>query len=64
MFTIEGPGLARASRINFRDVQPGETVSFVERLVPAKPGPRNIVVVFHSRELSDVVGSRQVNVVG
>lgn len=62
VFSIEGPGLARATRTNHRDIGPGETISYVERLVPAKPGPRNILVIFGSRELNDVQGSKQVNV--
>lgn len=59
-FTVEGPGLVRAMRINFRNIMPGETVTNSLRLVPDRPGTRSIVVVFHSRQLIDVVGSKQV----
>lgn len=59
-FTIEGPGLDRPMRINFRNIVPGETVTNSIRLVPDRSGTRNIVVIFHSRQLVDVVGTKQV----
>jgi transglutaminase 1 len=61
-FTIEAPGLTRPMQIKFRDIQPGESISHVLRFVPQRAGPRTIVVVFHSRQLIDVVGSKQVMV--
>lgn len=64
VFAIEGPGLARPTRTSVRDIAPGETITHVERVVPAKTGPRNVFVVFHSRELNDVMGSKSVNVLG
>lgn len=63
-FTIEGPGLTRPMRVNFRNIMPGETVTNSIRLVPDRAGSRNIVVIFHSRQLIDVVGSKQVFVRG
>jgi transglutaminase 1 len=63
-FTIEGPGITRPMQIKFRDIQPGETITHTLRFVPQRAGPRTIVVVFHSRQLIDVVGSKQVNVHG
>lgn len=59
-FTIEAPGLYRPMQIRFRDIQAGESISHNIRLVPQKTGPQTIVVVFHSRQLIDVVGSRHV----
>ena len=61
-FTIEGPGIARPMTIQFRNIQPGESITHILRFMPQKSGPRTIVVVFHSRQLIDVVGSKQVNV--
>lgn len=63
-FTIEGPGLNRPMRINFRNILPGETVTNSIRLVPDRAGAKTIVVIFHSRQLIDVVGSKQVVVRG
>ncbi|RWS15713.1 hemocyte protein-glutamine gamma-glutamyltransferase-like protein [Dinothrombium tinctorium] len=63
-YTIEGPGLTRPVQVRIRDIGPQETVVHVEKLVPRKPGPRNIVVVFHSRELHDVIGSKAIEVFG
>ncbi|XP_054164848.1 hemocyte protein-glutamine gamma-glutamyltransferase-like [Oppia nitens] len=62
-FTIEGPGITRPMQIKFRDIQPGESIAHSLRFVPQRPGPRTIVVVFHSRQLIDVVGSKPVNVI-
>lgn len=61
-FTIEGPGLNKPMQIKFRDINAGESITHVERFVPQKSGSRNIVVVFHSRQLIDVIGSKQVQV--
>src|SRR5699024_2364032 len=58
-FTIEGPGLNRPMRVNFRNILPGETVTNSIRLVPDRPGARTVVVIFHSRQLIDVIGSKQ-----
>lgn len=63
-FSVEGPGLNRPLRINSRNIMPGETITNTVRLVPDRSGPRTIVVVFHSRQLIDVVGTRQVIVRG
>lgn len=63
-FTIEGPGITRPMQIKFRDIQPGESISHSLRFVPQRAGARTIVVVFHSRQLIDVVGTKQVNVRG
>lgn len=59
--TIEAAGFTNP-RINVRikDIGPKEEFIHVEELIPQKYGPRNIVVVFSSRDLSDVVGSKQV----
>ncbi|CAG2109412.1 unnamed protein product, partial [Medioppia subpectinata] len=61
-FTVEGPGITRPMQIKFRDIQPGESIQHSLRFVPQRPGPRTIVVVFHSRQLIDVVGTKQVQV--
>lgn len=61
-FTIEGPGLMHPIRIPFRDIQPHESIVHVERFNPQKTGSRKIVVVFHSRQLIDVIGSKSVQV--
>ncbi|KAH9529869.1 hypothetical protein DERF_003727 [Dermatophagoides farinae] len=63
-FSVEGPGLNRQMRINSRNIMPGETITNTIRLVPDRPGSRTIVVVFHSRQLADVVGSKNILVRG
>lgn len=58
--TIEGPGLAEPRKVTLSDIRPGENVSHVETLAPRKSGPRKISAVFSSRQLIDVVGSKNV----
>ena len=61
--SIEAPGFQNTPRtVRIKDIGPREQFVFVEELVPQKFGPRNIVVVFSSRDLTDVVGSKQVEV--
>lgn len=58
--TIEGPGLAEPRKIPLNDVGPEKTMTHVEALAPRKAGPRKITAVFTSRQLIEVVGSKQV----
>lgn len=61
-FTIEGPGLQRPKQVQFRDVRPGELVTFNETFVPRRQGERKIVATFTSRQMSEITGSSSVNV--
>lgn len=63
-FSVEGPGLKRQMRINSRNIMPGETITNTIRLIPDRPGSRNIIVIFHSRQLADVVGTKNILVRG
>ncbi|XP_015904318.1 hemocyte protein-glutamine gamma-glutamyltransferase [Parasteatoda tepidariorum] len=58
--TLEGPGLAAPFRIMIPDVEAERNMSHEETLIPIKPGPRKITVIFSSRQLIEVVGSKQV----
>jgi len=46
----------------FRDIQPGELVTFAEHFRPKKEGERKIVGAFNSKQLTEVTGSKAVNV--
>ena len=46
--------------MNYSDVKMGEMVSHVQKFTPRHSGERKIVVTFNSRELIDVVGSKQI----
>ncbi|XP_013781493.1 hemocyte protein-glutamine gamma-glutamyltransferase isoform X3 [Limulus polyphemus] len=63
-FTIEAPGVTGPFRAKYRDIQPGEVAVHTVRLIPQKPGPRKIVATFSSRQLIQIVGSKQVEVLG
>ncbi|GFY46463.1 hemocyte protein-glutamine gamma-glutamyltransferase [Trichonephila inaurata madagascariensis] len=60
VLTIEGPGLAEPHRSNIRDVEPKGVMTHVETLVPRKVGPRKITALFTSRQLIEVLGTKQV----
>lgn len=61
-FTFEGPGLVRPQTIKYRDVKPGEMISYVHKFMPRMNGERKLVAMFNSRELGDVMGSRPIHV--
>ncbi|XP_046444079.1 hemocyte protein-glutamine gamma-glutamyltransferase-like isoform X1 [Daphnia pulex] len=61
-FTFEGPGLVRAQTVKYRDVKPGEMISFVQKFMPRFNGERKLVATFNSRELGDIIGSRPIHV--
>lgn len=48
--------------IHCREVKPEETVVHYERFIPRHDGPKKIVVGFNSRQLADMVSSKQVDV--
>lgn len=62
VITLEGPGLAEPRKCLLSDVGPEETMTHVETLAPRKAGPRKITAVFTSRQLIEVLGSKQVDV--
>ncbi|EFX86941.1 hypothetical protein DAPPUDRAFT_192601 [Daphnia pulex] len=61
-FTFEGPGLVRPQTVKYRDVKPGEMISFAQKFIPRFNGERKLVATFNSRELGDIVGSRPIHV--
>ncbi|XP_057379991.1 hemocyte protein-glutamine gamma-glutamyltransferase-like [Daphnia carinata] len=61
-FTFEGSGLVRAQTVKYRDVKPGEMISFVQKFLPRFSGERKLVGTFNSRELGDIIGSRPIHV--
>ncbi|KAK4036206.1 hemocyte protein-glutamine gamma-glutamyltransferase [Daphnia magna] len=61
-FTFEGPGLVRPQTVKYRDVKPGEMISFVQKFMPRFSGERKLVATFNSRELGDIIGSRPIHV--
>jgi hypothetical protein len=48
--------------LGYRDVQPGELVTFTEHFRPKKEGERKIVGAFNSKQLTEVTGSTTVHV--
>ncbi|XP_059353228.1 hemocyte protein-glutamine gamma-glutamyltransferase-like isoform X1 [Daphnia carinata] len=61
-FTFEGPGLVRPQTLKYRDVKPGEMISYVQKFIPRFSGERKLVATFNSRELGDIIGSRPIHV--
>jgi len=61
-FIFEGPGLVRPQTVKYRDVKPGEMISFVQKFTPRFSGERKLVATFNSRELGDIMGSRPIHV--
>ncbi|KAG1690979.1 Hemocyte protein-glutamine gamma-glutamyltransferase [Nymphon striatum] len=62
-FTFEGPGLSKRRSVRIREVRPEETIVHYERFIPRQEGMKKIVVGFNSKQLSDMIASRQVEVV-
>ncbi|XP_035205154.1 hemocyte protein-glutamine gamma-glutamyltransferase-like [Stegodyphus dumicola] len=58
--TIEGPGLAEPRKRSLKDVGPESTMTHVETLVPRKVGPRKITAIFTSRQLIEILGTKQI----
>ncbi|EFX71341.1 hypothetical protein DAPPUDRAFT_111732 [Daphnia pulex] len=61
-FTFEGPGLVRPQTVKYRNVKPGEMISFAQKFIPRFNGERKLIATFNSRELGDIVGSRPIHV--
>ena len=59
-FTFEGHGMVRPQKAKYRDVRTGEMVSHTQKFIPRQGGERKLVVVFNSRELIDVFGSKTI----
>lgn len=59
-FTFEGHGMIRPQKAKYRDVRTGEMVSHTQKFIPRQGGERKLVVVFNSRELIDVFGSKTI----
>lgn len=52
------------SQIRYRDVKPGEFVTYSDKFLPRRNGERKIVASFSSRQLDEINGSTTVNVRG
>ncbi|CAM1331837.1 F13A1 (predicted) [Pycnogonum litorale] len=62
-FTFEGPGISKRKSVKLREVKPEETVVHFERFIPRLTGTKKLVVGFNSRQLSDIIGSKQIDVI-
>ncbi|KAK4880422.1 hypothetical protein RN001_008568 [Aquatica leii] len=56
-YTIEGHGLIRPKTVDFRDVNPNETVTFKETFVPTLSKQRTLVCTFSSKQVEGIQGS-------
>ncbi|XP_034826300.1 hemocyte protein-glutamine gamma-glutamyltransferase-like [Maniola hyperantus] len=63
-FTFEGSGVQRPRQIKFRDVKPGEFMSYQDKFVPTRTGELQIVVTFSTRQIDEIFGCATVNVRG
>lgn len=61
-FQYAGPGLSKNKTIEFRNVDPEESIYVEHELVPQKSGPQKIVATFTSKQLVDITGSISVDV--
>ncbi|KAH6946248.1 hypothetical protein HPB50_012451 [Hyalomma asiaticum] len=57
--SIEGPGVTSAHIVHLSNVAPRAEWVHRETLVPARPGPRNVMAVFNCQELFNIEGSAQ-----
>lgn len=62
-FNVSGPSLVRNQLIHYPDVAPGATVNVGVNITPRLEGDQKIVATFSSKELLDITGSAQVEVV-
>ncbi|EFA03506.1 hemocyte protein-glutamine gamma-glutamyltransferase [Tribolium castaneum] len=60
IYTIEG--LQKPKTVQFRDVQPKETVNISDSFKAKRPGERRIVVNFNSRQMQGISGTSKVTV--
>ncbi|CAK1550055.1 unnamed protein product [Leptosia nina] len=63
-FTFEGPGIQRPRQARFRDVKPGELVTYQDKVLPKREGAIHVVATFSSRQIDEIFGSAIVNVKG
>lgn len=62
VFNYAGAGLCKNKMIQFRDVEPLEEVRVQHQFVPQKEGKQKIIATFTSKQLVDVTGSVEVDV--
>lgn len=62
VFNYAGPGVLKNKTIYFRDVEPLEEVRIQHQFIPERQGKQKIVATFTSKELDDVTGSVEVEV--
>ncbi|XP_044019930.1 hemocyte protein-glutamine gamma-glutamyltransferase-like isoform X1 [Aphidius gifuensis] len=62
VFNYAGPGVSKNKTIHFRDVEPLEEVRIQHQFIPQKEGKQKIIATFTSKELDDVTGSVEVEV--
>ncbi|ERL94345.1 hemocyte protein-glutamine gamma-glutamyltransferase [Dendroctonus ponderosae] len=62
VYTIEGPGLQKPKLVNFRNVEPQETVNFSHEFTARKIGQRKIVVSFTSKQIQNITGSKKIEI--
>ncbi|XP_022122190.2 hemocyte protein-glutamine gamma-glutamyltransferase-like [Pieris rapae] len=63
-FSFEGPGIQRPRQARFRDVKPGELVTYQDKVLPRREGDIHVVGTFSSRQIDEIFGSAVINVKG
>jgi len=60
--SLEAPGVLRTREANYPTIGPGEKVRAVIPIVPRARGKSTLVVIFNSKELTDITGSKNIAV--
>ncbi|XP_033108548.1 protein-glutamine gamma-glutamyltransferase K-like [Anneissia japonica] len=62
VFRVEGPGIEGAKNIPYRNIKANEHVHLSGRLTPKRNGNRQFIVGFNSKELTNLTGSKSINI--
>ncbi|VVC92194.1 hemocyte protein-glutamine gamma-glutamyltransferase-like [Leptidea sinapis] len=63
-FSFEGPGIQRPRQARFRDIKPGELVTYQDKVIPRRQGDIHVVATFSSRQIDDIFGNAVIKVKG
>lgn len=63
-YTLEGPGIHKQKTVGYPDVPPHGEVEFFEQFTVKRPGNKRVIATFNSRNVSGIVGSTKVDIVG
>ncbi|CAL4058650.1 unnamed protein product [Meganyctiphanes norvegica] len=61
--TVDGPGLTRPKTVQLKDVAAKGEMRYEMKVYPKRGGRRTIIAAFNSRELVDLTGSQNVDVI-